>query len=201
MQQGDAKQKSKFKTLRTVGAWALVPGLGVPITKLVESYYDVSFFSSAVSGLWSWILSVGSWLGQSAPVPAWTLVAITICALLMAGALIWVVVDANGRLAVADADLDAANARIKMLESPPKSTLTDNAHEVVMWVAGLTINNMVAYPPILADRVGLDPLQMGTALDELQEQGLIEFDDSVDLTPRGRVYVQHPDNLKRRREA
>ncbi|MNR48319.1 hypothetical protein D3C85_1675450 [compost metagenome] len=68
-----------------------------------------------------------------------------------------------------------------------------------MWIAGLTISNMTAYPAVLAARTELDSLQVATALDELQERGLVESDDAVDLTPKGRVYVQRPENLSRRR--
>jgi hypothetical protein len=49
----------KYSLLRKIGAWALVPGLGVPATKFVEGYYDVKFFSPVISGLWQWIQDVG----------------------------------------------------------------------------------------------------------------------------------------------
>ncbi|WP_447890106.1 hypothetical protein [Pseudomonas hormoni] len=199
MQKGGARQKSKYGWLKAVCVAVLVPGFGVPITKLVESHYDVSFFSPAISSLGGWILSIGTWLTQSVYIPLWTLVGITICALLMGGAFFWAVMDANSQLSTSDAKLDAANARILKLMNPPKPELSDNAHDVVMSVAGLTISKMEAYPLVLENCTELDRLQTATALDELLEHGLIVIDDSVELTPKGRVYVQLPESLSRRR--
>lgn len=71
MQMDNAKQGSGLKLIKTIGKWALVPGLGVPATKWVESHYNVSFFSPAISGLWDWITSVGRWLGRDVTLPFW----------------------------------------------------------------------------------------------------------------------------------
>jgi len=71
MQAVDAKKGSRFKLVKTIGSWALVPGLGVPITKLVESHYNVSYVSSATSALWNWILIFGRWLARDVTLPFW----------------------------------------------------------------------------------------------------------------------------------
>lgn len=66
-----------------------------------------------------------------------------------------------------------------------------------MSVAGLAVSNMNAVPIVLADRVGLDRLQVATAQDELQDQALLEHNDIVELTRQGRVHVQLPKSLSR----
>ncbi|AZO83690.1 hypothetical protein BOO88_10570 [Stutzerimonas stutzeri] len=196
----NANPGSKLTMAKKVLWWGLGTAAAVPLTKWVESQLSLSIFSPAISGLWNLILDVGRWLGQSASIPVWILVAITVYALFMSVAFVWAIIDANAQLDACDADLNAAMARIKVLENPPKLQLSDNAHEVVMWVAALTISNMTAYSVVLVARTELDSLQVATALDELQERGLVESDDTVDLTPKGRVYVQRPENLSRSRK-
>ncbi|WP_338807298.1 hypothetical protein V8U11_12005 [Pseudomonas chlororaphis] len=142
-------------------------------------------------------MNIGSWLVQPVAVPLWTLLGITTLALLMTGGFLWAALDANKQLDAADAELNAAKGKIVALTNPPKTELTDSAHDVVMWVAALTINNMNAFPTVLANRAGLDHLQVATALDELEDQGLIKQDDTVELTRKGRAYVQHPESLNR----
>ncbi|QVW26374.1 hypothetical protein KJF94_12910 [Pseudomonas hormoni] len=80
MQQDDAKQKSKFKWVKGIAAAILVPGLGVPVTKLVESHYDVSVFSPAMAGLWSLMRGVGDWLNLTAPIYVWEFLVVTVSA-------------------------------------------------------------------------------------------------------------------------
>lgn len=201
MQADDLKMGSKLKIARNVAWWVIATAAAVPITKWVESQLSLSFFSPAISGLLNHLMNIGGWLDQPVVVPLWTLLGITTIALLMTGGLLWAVVDANKQLDAADAELDVTKGRIVALMDPPKPELTDSAHDVVMWVAGLTINNMEAFPMVLGDRAGLDRLQVATALDELEDQGLIEHNDTVELTRQGRVYVQLPESHSRSRAA
>lgn len=117
MRQDVTKQKPKFHLIKTLAAWALVPGLGVPATKFVESYYDVSLFSPIISGMWNGIQSVGSWMILSVSLPLWMLALITVLALLMVGVVVWVIIDANGKLKDADEELDDVNAKLRELIS------------------------------------------------------------------------------------
>jgi len=199
MQTDDVKSGSKLKTARKITWWVFATAAAVPITKWVESQLSLSFFSPAISGLWHHLMNIGGWLDQPVAVPLWSLLGITTIAFLMTGGFLWAVVNAEKQLDAADAELNATKGRIVALMNPPKPELTDSAHDVVMWVAGLTISNMNAFPIVLADRAGLDRLQVATALDELEDQGLIEYNDTVELTRQGRVYVQLPESLSRSR--
>ncbi|WP_028624059.1 hypothetical protein [Pseudomonas sp. Ant30-3] len=197
MQADNVKSISKLKTPRKILGWLLATIAAVPITKWVESQLSLSFFSPVISGLWDFLIDILGWLAQPVTVPLWTLLAVSTIALLTTGGFIWAVVDANNQLDAADAEIDATNGKIGELMNPPKPGLTDNAHDVVMCVAGLTIRNMNAFPIVLTDRLGLDRLQVATALDELEYQALIEHNGTVELTRQGRVYVQLPKSLKR----
>ena len=197
MQADNVKSISKMKTPRKILGWLLATIAAVPITKWVESQLSLSFFSPVISGLWDFLIDILGWLAQPVTVPLWTLLAVSTIALLTTGGFIWAVVDANNQLDAADAEIDATNGKIGELMNPPEPGLTDNAHDVVMCVAGLTISNMNAFPIVLTDRLGLDRLQVATALDELEDQALIEHNGTVELTRQGRVYVQLPKSLKR----
>jgi len=83
MQQGDARQKSKHVWLKAVFAAVLVPGFGVPITKLVESHYDVSFFSPAIMELWNSILSVGDWVARDVTISFWVVALLSSCSFIL----------------------------------------------------------------------------------------------------------------------
>lgn len=81
MQQGNAKKTSWLKVLL---AWTLVPAFGVPITKFVESHYDVSIFGPAITWLLSGIVSVGQWIGRDVTLPFWmVLILLVLVALLL----------------------------------------------------------------------------------------------------------------------
>ncbi|TXI06846.1 MAG: hypothetical protein E6Q70_07030 [Pseudomonas monteilii] len=59
------------KTLKTVMWWVVGTVAAVPLTKLVESYFDVSFFTPAIMKLWGWIQSAWGWLGSDVSLPVW----------------------------------------------------------------------------------------------------------------------------------
>jgi hypothetical protein len=72
MGKGTAR-KSNYAWLKAFCAAVLLPGLGVPITKWVESYYDVSFFSPTITSSLNAIESVGLWLVRDATISLWWL--------------------------------------------------------------------------------------------------------------------------------
>ncbi|MGF6221684.1 hypothetical protein [Pseudomonas sp. YL-218 TE3947] len=113
MQTDNAKQGSGLKLIKTIGKWALVPGLGVPATKLAESYYDVSFFSSSMAAIGGWMLSVGTWLSQSFPMQLWVLVAVTVGMGFIAATGIWGIYEANTELKATKTELSKAYAKAR----------------------------------------------------------------------------------------
>jgi len=64
MQIDNAKQATGWKWIKWLAAATLVPVLGVPATKLAESYFDVSLFSAMIA-------AAGDWLGQTTPIRRW----------------------------------------------------------------------------------------------------------------------------------
>ncbi|NWB22872.1 hypothetical protein HX824_19860 [Pseudomonas sp. D4002] len=70
--------------MKKVLYWALGTVVAVPITKMVESQLNLSFFSPAISGLWSWIQNVGSWFARDVSLPFWAvMLALILIVLLM----------------------------------------------------------------------------------------------------------------------
>lgn len=63
-----AKKGSRFKTILV---WVFGTCAAVPLTKFVESYYDVSIFSPAITRVWSWMVSIGSWFASDVSFPIW----------------------------------------------------------------------------------------------------------------------------------
>jgi hypothetical protein len=199
MQQVKSEQAPRFGWLRTLGAWALVPGLGVPITKVVENYYNVSFFSPVVSGMLSAVSEVGGWLGRSLSVPMWALVGILISALLIAGAVYWMVSDADARLSALATELSTAKAKLDELLNPKIVTLTESQQAVLSAIAFEENNDDGSYISSLPTLVGLQKLVVDSALDVLIKNSMVDiyqsgFGAKVGLAAAGREYVLHPDS-------
>ncbi|RZI89066.1 MAG: hypothetical protein EOP15_09330 [Pseudomonas sp.] len=110
-------QSSKFKTTKTLLGWLLATVAAVPLTKWVESQLNLSFFSPAISGLWSWMQSVGRWLNQPVPVQMWEFGILALCVLVALLLMIWTHFEANGKLAALGAELDKASVRLGKLDS------------------------------------------------------------------------------------
>lgn len=184
-----------MKMARKAFWWVLATVVAVPITKWVESQSNLSFFSPAITGLWNWMMNIGSWLNQAVPMPLWTLIGITLVALLMAGAFLWAVLDANKQLNAADANLDAANAKIASLLNPRLITLNDDQLTVLSVIA--TEPDGEAWISTLSESAKLHRLRAEGALDVLISKGLVapystSFGDKVGLTADGRKYILHP---------
>ncbi|KWS51091.1 MULTISPECIES: hypothetical protein [Pseudomonas syringae group] len=184
MPQDDAQQKPKFKWIKRLGAWALVPGLGVPATKFVESYYDVSFFSPAISGLLSWMGSVGSWFARDVSLPFWVVIILLILILLLLVPVLALVY-----------------ARYEKVEPPSGSPLTDD-QTLVFVVVGNAIQAgcQFGFDEVLRNS-GLSRIATQNALDHLTRVGLVRpvrgsygF-QYADLTPRGREHFLELESL------
>ncbi|WP_338920249.1 hypothetical protein V0M98_24425 [Pseudomonas silesiensis] len=204
MQKDDANLGSKFKLVKKIGAWALVPGLGVPVTKFVERYYDVSLFSPALSGLWNWILSIGTWLNQSFPLQLWMLLAITVCVAVMAVAGLWAFSDKSRELKAAragleavDRELKAAYSRIKDLENPcqPEIQALSSSQQLVLdFIAACEHEGSCPFVRDYVRAIDLSHLQVKGALDVLTSRGLVKTIYAGTtlkalLTPAGREFV------------
>jgi hypothetical protein len=59
--------------VKKVLGWVFGTVAAVPITKWVESELNLSFFSPAISGLWSWFKGIASWFARDVSVPFWVL--------------------------------------------------------------------------------------------------------------------------------
>ncbi|MCH7420693.1 hypothetical protein [Pseudomonas mosselii] len=71
------------KTLKTLGLWVVATVAAVPLTKVAESSFDVSFFSPYIVRLWNWIQSGWSWLGSDVSLPAWLMLLLSLMSLLL----------------------------------------------------------------------------------------------------------------------
>jgi hypothetical protein len=184
MPQDGAKQKTKFKWIKTFGAWALVPGLGVPATKFVEGYYDVSVFSPAISGLWSWMGSVGSWFARDVSLPFWVVVILLVLIVLL-----FVPV------------LALIYARYEKVEPPSGSPLTDD-QTLVFVIVGNAIQAgcQFGFDDVLRTS-GLSRIATQNALDHLARAGLVRPARGyygiqyADLTPLGRGHFLELESL------
>ncbi|MCS4246206.1 hypothetical protein [Pseudomonas sp. BIGb0164] len=76
-------KKSIFKWL--VSALMAIVGavLLAPFSKWGEEQLNPSILSPLIDGVWSWIVSVGSWLGQPIPTALWVQISIFIWAVVM----------------------------------------------------------------------------------------------------------------------
>lgn len=184
MQQDGAKQRPKFNWIKTFGAWALVPGLGVPATKFVEGYYDVSFFSPAISGLWSWMGSFGIWFAGDVSLPFWLVMILLVLIVLLLVPVLALVY-----------------ARYEKVETPSGSPLTDD-QTLVFVVVGNAIQAgcQFGFDDVLKNS-GLSRIATQNALDHLARVGLVRSARGsyglqyADLTPLGREYFLELESL------
>jgi hypothetical protein len=224
MQMVNAKKESKLKTVKKLVWWVVATVVAVPITKWVESQFNFSFFSPAISGLWNW-------MNLSVSLPLWALVAVTVWALLMVGVVVWVIVDANAKLQAADTELNAANAKLSELNSiqaklnstqaeldahkaelktahaeiaglkePEVPPLTPEQDKVISAIAAYDNADRECRTKDLPSVTELTLLQVEGASDVLAKRKLIQFSYAtsgkyVTLTSEGRAYVLRPDFL------
>ncbi|WP_349747421.1 hypothetical protein [Pseudomonas frederiksbergensis] len=184
--QGFRLKKILGWTVGTIAAWA--------VTKMFDSYYDVSLLSA----LWNSVLSVGSWLGQSFPIQLWMLAGLTICVLLLLGVGFWTINDANRALEDADKKLNAAYEQIAELKTPALPPLTKEQDKVIAAIAAYDSEGEDCSTRDFPGRIGLTLLEADGAMDVLEARKLISFQyynagRFVTLTPAGRAHVLHPD--------
>ncbi|SFH13655.1 hypothetical protein [Pseudomonas sp. NFACC45] len=62
--------------------WIVATIAAVPITKRVETQMNLSMFSPAIDGLWSWLTTLGAWLSRDVSIPVWFLLLLLVTTLL-----------------------------------------------------------------------------------------------------------------------
>ncbi|MGY1918896.1 hypothetical protein N2A98_07435 [Pseudomonas sp. FJ2-5-13] len=157
------------------------------LTKILDAYLDITILAN----LWGWLVQRSEWLFQEVPMPLWLLVCTTISGLSVIAA-----------LAYALMELRRSECEIHRLRHPVDTPLNDLEHMVLMTIAGFLENNMHASRRDLQERVGTTPLPVQAALDVLTTRGLVGDELAgnavyIGLTPAGRRYALHPDNLRR----
>lgn len=174
MQKDVAKQGSKLKTIMW---WAIGTIAAVPLTKKVESYYDVSFFSPAISGLWSWMQGVGSWFARDVSLPFWLVMLVLVLMVLLMLPVVALVY-----------------ARYEKVEPVSGSPLTDDQNLVFIIVGNaIQAGCQFGFDDVLKNS-GLSRIATQNALDHLARVGLVRPARGsyglqyADLTPMGREY-------------
>ncbi len=110
MQTDNVKQGVGLKLLKWLAAAMLVPVLGVPATKLAESYFDVTFFSSmfAVVGT-----GVANWLDQTISVELWLFWVVVVVSALLGVFGVWNFLEKRLEVGVATAEQEKAYAKAR----------------------------------------------------------------------------------------
>ncbi|MNJ34649.1 hypothetical protein D3C77_293690 [compost metagenome] len=182
------KTQGHSLTLKGIGWSVLVFFLGWLTTKLLDSYFDLTILSS----VWSGVLTVLGFLKEDIPTPFWQLCALTFLAILL-----FVLNVRHSR------QLVKALLEIQELKNPSILKLSDNAHRVVMTIAGFIENHQYPSNGDIVRHLSISKLAIESALDEIYSMDLItQSRDAAgyyfwDLTADGRSYVLHPENLKR----
>lgn len=110
MQAGGTEQGSKLKKVKTVSYWMLGTIAAVPLTKMAESYFDVSFFSSTFAAAWLW---AATWLNQTFLVQLWLLLSVAAVLALLSGIAVWSVLDKRLEVSVTKAEQEKAYAKAR----------------------------------------------------------------------------------------
>lgn len=113
MQTDIAKQGSGLKK---IAGWTVATIAAVPVTKMVESYFDVSFFTSMFAAVGAWVSSVVSSLGQTIPVQLWFFWVVLIVPSLLGALGVWSFV-------VKRLDVSAAKAEEKMAYAKARDSI------------------------------------------------------------------------------
>jgi hypothetical protein len=174
MQTDNAKQNSKLKTVLW---WVFGTVAAVPITKWVESQLNLSFFSPAILGLWSWIKSGGSWLARDVSFPFWVVMLALVLIVLMVVPVVALVY-----------------ARNEKVEPAAGAPLTGDQN-LVFLVVGNAIQQgyQFGFDEVL-ENSGLSRIATQNALDHLARVRLIRpvrghyGSHYADLTPLGREH-------------
>ncbi|MDC7813731.1 hypothetical protein [Pseudomonas sp. BLCC-B112] len=120
MQTDNSKQGSGLKK---IAGWTVATIAAVPVTKMVESYFDVSFFTSMFA-------AVGAWLSQTIPIHLWLFWAAGIGSALAIVFGVWAL--SEKRLAVGVAKAEEEKAYAKAREAIGKLNAVDTTLNATM---------------------------------------------------------------------
>ncbi|MFF5865948.1 hypothetical protein [Pseudomonas sp. NPDC012596] len=157
-------------------------------SKLLDSYFDLSILST----IWSALSTAADLLGEEIPTPLWQL-----CALALFAVIFFCLNVRHSH------QLVKVLLEIQELKNPSMLKLSDNAHRVVMTIAGFIENNQYPSSEEILRHLSISKLAVESALDEIYGTSLIhQCRDTAgyyfwDLTADGRSYVLHPENLRR----
>ncbi|MBJ2242500.1 hypothetical protein [Pseudomonas sp. MF6768] len=168
--------------MKKILGWVLGTVAAVPITKWVESQLNLSFFSPAISGLWSWITSVGSWFARDVSLPFWVVMLVLVLMVLLMLPVVALVYARYEKVEPADS------------ASTGGAPLTDDQN-LVFLVVGNAIQQgyQFGFDEVLKNS-GLSRIATQNALDHLASVRLIRpvrdhyGGHYADLTPLGREH-------------
>jgi hypothetical protein len=167
------------KTLKTVMWWVVGTVATVPLTKLVESYFDVSFFTPAIMKLFGWVQSAWGWLGNDVSLPVWVTLLLCLTSLLSLVFLGFFVY---------------ANWFEEGEETPEGAPLTDDQQKVFVVIGKAFQDGHNVDSDGIRRFSGLSRIATQNAIDHLYRVGLIRPVRNLygahyaDLTPKGRDY-------------
>lgn len=168
--------------MKNILGWVLGTVAAVPITKWVESQLNLSFFSPAISGLWSWMQSVGSWLARDVSFPFWVVMLVLVLMVLLMLPIASLVYARFEKVSPAD-DASAGGA-----------PLTDDQSRVFVVVGNAIQEGYQFAFDDVRKHSGLSRIATQNALDHLARVGLIRAVrgsygfNYPDLTPMGREH-------------
>lgn len=174
MKMDNVEQNSRFKVVKTVAYWVIGTVAAVPLTKMVESHYNVvSFFSSKIEAIGVWLATLNRLFENDIYVRIFALMV-----LLMAIA------------AVAIPTMSASVRRKRI--APYVSPFTSDEEAVLVAIGKMTRRS----PALESQRIGkLTGLSVESAQRALKKLDQLKFTCSsynrrgkalVELTPKGR---------------
>lgn len=177
MQQATPKQKS---ILMKVTGWIAATVAAVPLTKVVESYFNLSLFSPAITASWGWMLDVAAWFSREITLPFWLVASLGILNILLIALLTLCALTLRNNLS-------------KLKESHPLVLNDDQLH--AFHIIGCAFERG-EYSDIddLISHGCLTRISAHIALDDLCSYKLVENvrgtlgEDFIDLTRAGRKY-------------
>lgn len=164
-------------------------------TIAVEKSVEWLFDKSLLSEVWNWLNGLWFRLLSDITVPAGLVLGLVVICLFLMGSV-------GYYAALYSKEFDELEA----LRNPPRPRLNNVQHDVVMTVAGFWDNEHSPDERHIRLHLSLTPIAVHAALDGLLSWNLIEPVGSrwdgfaIELTPKGRAYVQHPDSLARRNQ-
>ncbi|GLO08288.1 hypothetical protein PPUJ20005_22570 [Pseudomonas putida] len=157
--------------------WVFGTVAAVPLTKWVESELNLSIFSPAISGLWSWLTGAASWFARDVSVPFWVLMLMIVLMVALAVPIGLVIY-----------------ARYDKEKAPAGAPLTDDQNLAFIIIGNaIQVGHQPGFDDVLRHS-GLSRIATQNALEHLTAVGLIHPVNAsfgrryAELTALGREY-------------